>query len=120
MKGMEPYKKKYPDLRCIGGSFSDNNLHWSAAKDTGIKTIQELIDKKYPIKITVGSVGTSDEFSLRKAIEGYGLTYNDIKKWGGKVFFAGYSEGSTLIRDRHVDFAFANIAPRPLISWTPK
>jgi TRAP transporter TAXI family solute receptor len=111
MKGVEPYKKTYPDIRCLGGSFSDNNLHWAAGKDTGAKTIEELIQKKHPIKITVGSVGTSDEFSLRKILECYGVTYDDIKKWGGKVFFAGYSEGSTLLKDRHVDFAFANIAP---------
>jgi len=111
MNGVEPYKKKYPDIRSIGGSFSDNNLHWAAGKDTGATTIEELIAKKHPIKITVGTVGTSDEFSLRKILEGYGVTYADIKKWGGKVFFAGYSDGSSLLKDRHVDFAFANIAP---------
>jgi TRAP transporter TAXI family solute receptor len=111
MKGSEPYDKTYPDIRCIGGSFSDNNLHWAAAKDTGTKTIQELIEKKAPIKITVGTVGTSDEFSLRKALESYGVTYKDIKKWGGKVFFAGYSDATSLLKDRHVDYAFANIAP---------
>ena len=111
MTGIEPYKKKYPDIRCIGGSFSDNNLHWAAGQDTGAKTIEELIVSKRPIKITVGTVGTSDEFSLRKILEGYGVTYKDIKSWGGKVFFAGYSDASTLLKDRHVDYAFANIAP---------
>jgi TRAP transporter TAXI family solute receptor len=111
MQGMEPYDKKYPDIRCIGGSFSDNNLHWAAAKDTGATSIEELIVNKKPIRITVGTVGTSDEFSLRKVLESYGVTYDDIKKWGGKVFFAGYSEATSLLKDRHVDYAFANIAP---------
>ncbi|MFH1931089.1 MAG: TAXI family TRAP transporter solute-binding subunit [Pseudomonadota bacterium] len=110
-KGVEPYDRTYPDLMAIGGSLSKTNLHWVAAKDTGVRTIKELIEKKYPMKITVNPVGTTDEFSLRKILEFYGYTYKDIKKWGGKVFFAGYSDAVSLLKDRHVDFGFANIGP---------
>ena len=111
LNGIEPYDKGYPDVRSIGGSFSDNHVHWVAAKDTGTESIQELIDKKLPIRIAVSPVGSVDEFSLRKILEIYGVTYGDIRKWGGKVFFAGYSNASSLLKDRHVDFAASIIAP---------
>ena len=111
LKGIEPYDKMYPDIRSIGGTFSDNHVHWVAAKDTGAKSIQELIDKKAPIRIAVSPVGSVDEFSLRKILEIYGVTYKDMRSWGGKVFFAGYSNASSLLKDRHVDFAASIIAP---------
>lgn len=110
IKGTEPYKKPYPDIRSIGGTFSDNNVHWVAGKETGVKTVQELIEKKMPIRVSVSPVGSVDEFSLRKILEIYGVSYRDIRGWGGRVFFAGYSNAASLLKDRHVDYAVSILA----------
>ncbi len=68
------------------------------------------IEKKMPIRVSVSPVGSVDEVSLRKILEIYGVSYRDIRGWGGKVFFAGYSNAASLLKDRHVDYAVSILA----------
>jgi len=44
-------------------------------------------------------------------LEYYGYTYDDVKSWGVKIFFAGYAEEINMFKDRHIDVAIVNIAP---------
>lgn len=112
VKGMDPYKKKYPDIRSLGGSFSDNYLHVMAAEDTGVMTMEELKDYPKPLRVSPGKIGVSGEFTFRKILEDYFKTsYDGIKAKGGKVLFFGYTEIATNLKDRHIDFACINIAP---------
>lgn len=61
LKGEDPYKEAYPDIRVLGGSFGDTYLHFMAAEDTGITSIDKIVEKKYPMKIGVGRAGVSGE-----------------------------------------------------------
>jgi len=111
-EGTDPYKKKYGDIMAIGGSFSDNFLHVMAAEDTGVTTIRGIIEYPKPIRVSPGKIGVSGEFTFRKVLEDYFKTsYQAIKKKGGTVFHAGYTEIATNLKDRHIDFACINIAP---------
>ena len=110
-KGQDPYDKPMPDLRSLGGSFSDQFMHIMAAEDTGVKTVQEFVNYPKPIRVGPGKVGVSGEWSLVKVLEFYKSSYDVIKKNGGKVDFTGYTEIATNLKDRHLDFAAINIAP---------
>ncbi|MFA5027922.1 MAG: TAXI family TRAP transporter solute-binding subunit [Candidatus Methylomirabilota bacterium] len=110
-KGQDPYDKPMPDLRSLGGSFSDQSMHIMAAEDTGVKTVQEFVNYAKPIRVGPGKVGVSGEWSLVKALKFYKSSYDEIKKKGGKVLFTGYTEIATNLQDRHIDFAAINIAP---------
>ncbi len=82
-----------------------------AGKKTGVRTVQELIEKKLPIRVSVSPVGSVDEFSLRKILEIYGVSYRDIRGWGGRVFFAGYSNAASLLKEE--DYAYSRgVIPR--------
>ena len=112
IKGEDPYKEPYPNIRVLGGSFGDTYLHFMAAEDTGITSIDKIVEKKYPIKIGVGRAGVSGEWAFRKFMEKYyKVTYADIKAWGGTVSLTGYPEIATNLKDRHLDFGFINISP---------
>jgi hypothetical protein len=112
LKGEDPYKEKYPDLRVLGGSFGDTYLHFMVAEDTGITSIDRIVEKKHPMKIGVGRAGVSGEWAFRKFMEKYyKVSYADIKSWGGTVSLTGYPEIATNLKDRHLDFGFINIAP---------
>ena len=53
---------------------------------------------------------------LLLAFSYYKLGYGDIVKWGGKVMHTGYNDQATMIKDRHVDAIWENIAiPAPAI-----
>jgi len=112
IKGEDPYKEKYADLRVLGGSFGDTYLHLMAGEDKGITSIDKIVEKKYPMKIGVGRAGVSGEWAFRKFMEKYyKVSYADIKSWGGAVALTGYPEIATNLQDRHLDFGFINIAP---------
>jgi len=106
-KGLDPYNKQYGNVRAIAGSFMDNPMTFIAGENTGITTIDEfigLIKEKKAVKIAVTITGGWDDWGLRKILGYYGLTYEDIKKAGGKIFQVGYSERTTLLKDRHIDY----------------
>ncbi len=39
----------------------------------------------------------------REMLGQYGMTYDTIKEWGGKVNFASHADMSSLYRDRHIE-----------------
>jgi hypothetical protein len=67
-----------------------------------------VIRKKLPIRFATLTPGTASEFVIRLLFEkGYGVTWSDIKSWGGRVEFASYTEGANLLCDNNLDmFAF--------------
>ncbi|MBW2307153.1 MAG: TAXI family TRAP transporter solute-binding subunit [Deltaproteobacteria bacterium] len=110
-KGKKPYDKKHPNIRTIAGGFGLNPLQFVVTKDTGITSIEDLIKKKHPLKFAADRVGTTDEWSTRTVLEFYKTSYEDIKKWGGKVMHLGYGDIETQIKDRNADATFVMIAP---------
>ncbi len=118
MDGTEPYTAadKNTDIRGVLAGFSFTYLTLAVADEVPFTTFDEFIQKKYPLKIAVDRVGTTDEWSLRLALLSYGVTYDDLKKWGGSVVFTGYGDQATNMKDKHVDAVWENIsAPSPTI-----
>ena len=110
-KGKKPFKKAYPNIRTVAGGFGLNPLQFVITQDTGIVSIDDLVQKKFPLKFAADRKGTTDEWSCKTVLEFYKITYNDIKKWGGKVMHLGYGDIETQIKDRNADATFVMIAP---------
>ena len=113
LKGLAPvYKKPNPDVRSLGGIFGIYHIHVLGAADKGITTMTELADmvkagKK--IKLAAPMKGTSDLPLMNTILAFYGISLDDIKKAGGKVFHAVYSDMVNLYKDKHVDFVFTHL-----------
>ena len=112
-KGLAPvYKKANPDVRSLGGIFGIYHIHVLGAKDKGITTMAQLADmikagKK--IKLAAPMKGTSDLPLMNTILDFYGISLKDIKKAGGKVFHAVYSDMVNLYKDKHVNFVFTHL-----------
>jgi TRAP transporter TAXI family solute receptor len=112
-KGLAPvYKEANPDVRSLGGIFGIYHIHVMGAKDEGVTTMAQLADmikagKK--IKLAAPMKGTSDLPLMNTIMAFYGISLKDIKKAGGKVFHAVYSDMVNLYKDRHVDFVFTHL-----------
>jgi TRAP transporter TAXI family solute receptor len=119
LDGTEPFKPqdKYPDIRSVIGGFSFTYLTFAVAQDVPLNSLEELLQKKYPLKIAVDRVGTTDEWSLRSTLKLLGATYDDIRKWGGSITFTGYNDQADLMKDKHVNAVWQNIAaPSPSLA----
>ncbi len=53
--------------------------------ETGISTLEDLVAKKYPVKLIIKKNGTLGELSAEKVLEAVGVTFDDIISWGGIV-----------------------------------
>lgn len=78
---------------------------------TGITTVEELVEKKYPVNIAVKSQGAFGELACSKVFEVLGVTYDDIKSWGGSVTNTGTDAIVSLLKDGKADLTIDHIAP---------
>lgn len=112
-KGLAPvYKTANPDVRSLGGIFGIYHIHVMGAEKTGVTSMAQLADmvkagKK--IKVAAPMKGTSDLPLMNTILDFYGISLKDIKKAGGKVFHAVYSDMVSLYKDKHVDFVFTHL-----------
>lgn len=74
-------------------------LHVVVPADCPVSTFRELVEQKYPIKLSVGTQGSGIETLMRKLLAYYGVTYDDIASWGGKVEYLNIGDASTLFTD---------------------
>ena len=80
------YKEKIP-LRAIGVFPSWDRLVFAIHPRTGIRSLEELKAKQYPLRISTREGGKfhSTLFAIDEALQGYGLSFRDIEAWGGKI-----------------------------------
>ncbi len=74
-------------------------FHLAVSEDAPVNTLEEIIEQKYPLKISVGAQGSGIESLFRKILQSYGVTYEDIESWGGRIEFLSMSEAATLFKD---------------------
>lgn len=86
-------------------------VHIVVAKDTGIRSFQTIVEKKTPLKWGGGGIGESSEVFLRQILGFYGLTYDDLKSWGGQVRLVPMNEGLEAFKDGQLN---AQITPSNL------
>jgi TRAP-type uncharacterized transport system substrate-binding protein len=81
------YKKKIP-LRAIGVFPSWDRLVFAVRKETGIHSLAEIKEKKYPLRVSSRQGGNfhSTLFAIDQVLNEYGFSLKDIEKWGGKIF----------------------------------
>jgi TRAP transporter TAXI family solute receptor len=103
--------RMYPGKPLPGGPL---NLSWLAVsnysmgglnvlKKTPINSFPELKEKKYPIRIAINRIGSDPYISALAVLKAYGMTIDDIKSWGGKVYFQSVSPMVKMVADGMVD-----------------
>jgi TRAP transporter TAXI family solute receptor len=104
------YKKAYTNICSLAGTLSVDYYHFLAAKDQGITTLEQFVDKIKKggkLKVAAPMTGTSEYVLTSFVLQHYGVSYDQIKKNGGTVVQAVYGDMTSLFEDRHVDYAFA-------------
>ena len=107
LRGAEPFKQPIKNLTALAYLYNWAPMQYIIRKDFaekyGIKTIQDIKEKKPPIKVAVNTRGNMVEAMNREIFEASGFTYQDIENWGGQVVFAASKEMANLMRDRRID-----------------
>ena len=84
--GVGPYRKKL-NLRAIGVFPSWDRLVFAVQKDSGIHSLDEIREKKYPLVVSTRAGGEfhATLYVINRILKAHGFSFDDIRKWGGKV-----------------------------------
>ena len=88
-RGRGFYRNKIP-LRAIGVFPTWDRLIFAVRKDTGIQSLEEVRQRKYPLKISTRRRGKlqTTVYAIEEVLNAYGMSYREIDKWGGKILEA--------------------------------
>jgi TRAP transporter TAXI family solute receptor len=116
--GKPPFKKPLTDLRLLVNPYSPSsrfqathvlaNKNW--ADEHGIKTVADIAAKKPPMKVAFNRPGNLDGDVALSTLAVYGITQDNIKKWGGQVVRAASQEMTSLMLDRRLDMVVVGIS----------
>jgi len=102
VEGIDPYEEKHANLQGLI-FFGGIPMAWCLVnEDLPINSIDELKEKSFPIELGTSTPLSSPELATRRVLEDYGITYDDIRSWGGKVTFGSYADVTNLIKDGHL------------------
>lgn len=112
IEGREAYTEKLDNLRGLVGGLDTYYLVAVATKKLGISSVREIHDRKLGVKVYTQPVGALGEFAGRQLLRAVGVTYNDIKGWGGSTQHVGYNIIVDAFKDGRADILFAVITPK--------
>lgn len=110
--GTEEYKKdnkKRDNIRGVAGYLDEYFVGIVARKDLGITDLAQLKEKKPKLNLMTVPVGGLGEVANRLILEAYGMTYNDIKSWGGSVEHTDFNAIADAFRDGKADMFMQTI-----------
>ena len=112
LEGREAYDAKLDNLRALVGGLDTYYLNAIVAKKLGITSLKDVKDRKIPVKFTTQPVGSLGEFAARQLLKEYGITYADIKAWGGSVTNVNYNIIVDAFKDGRADLLIAVVTPK--------
>jgi TRAP transporter TAXI family solute receptor len=111
-EGREAFTDRHENLRALVGGLDTYYLVAVASKKLGIASVREIRDRKLPVRIYTQPVGALGEFAGRQLLRAAGVTYNDVKGWGGSTQHVGYNIIVDAFKDGRADILFAVITPK--------
>lgn len=69
----------------LGHDFINVMFTQKFVSETGISTVEELVERQYPVRLIIKKDGTLGELSAERVFEALGVTFEDIVSWGGVV-----------------------------------
>jgi hypothetical protein len=112
LDGKEAFTEKLDGLRGLVGGLDTYYLVAVASKRLGLASVRELRERKLPVKVYTQPVGALGEFAGRQVLRAAGLSYNDIKSWGGSTQHVGYNVIIDAFKDGRADILFAVVTPK--------
>lgn len=106
LHGMEPYKKQLVNISSIANIQDIARFHIICSKKLDVDSLDELLERKLPVKLDRGKPGQIQHEIGKRLLAEYGLTYDDIEKWGGHVSGVSNNDLVSFMQDGTIDIIF--------------
>jgi len=112
-RGTEPYAgKPNPNLRAVAAVMPKNLYQFCVSKRSGLTSLADIKDKKFPLRISVDDKGSTADLVTREMFKAYGFSYKNIESWGGKIFYLSGEKTFEMMSDGRMD-AMPDALPCP-------
>ena len=109
--GAKPYKKAINNTRVLFRVYTPASrfqmdffaVTKSFADKHGVKTVQDIVSKKLPIRIAINRRGNMDADVGEAAMNLMGISRAKVEGWGGQVVHAASKEIVSLVSDKRLD-----------------
>lgn len=110
-EGTEPYTDKTRDgIRSVLGGLDEYYFAIVASKKSGITDLAKMKEEKPKIHLMTVPVGGLGELMTRFTLNSYGITYDDIKAWGGSVEHTDFNAIVDAFRDGKADMFMQTVS----------
>ena len=117
LRGEDPYDVELETIRGLSLIYKDSAFHFLLNRNTGLRSIEDIKNQRYPLRLSVIYRGSLMEIASRTVLEAYGISYEDIESWGGKVFFRALRPSLELMKDGRLDAVSLTVQyPQTLIN----
>ncbi|MBI4593774.1 MAG: TAXI family TRAP transporter solute-binding subunit [Candidatus Rokubacteria bacterium] len=110
--GKEAYDTKLENLRGLVGGLDTYYLVALTQKKLNLNSLKDIKDKKLAVKVYTQPVGALGEFGGRQLLRAYGISYADLRSWGGSTTHVGYNVIVDAFKDGRADMLLAVITPK--------
>lgn len=109
MNGAGLYQEEgpLPDIRAIAKGWGVTVSNFIVFQNGDIDSINEVFANKQALNWGVPKKGSLDEHIASKILGYFDVTYDDLREWGGEVYFGGYSDLVRFATDGHLDVLFS-------------
>lgn len=80
-------------------------------KDFPANSIEEIKEKKLAIKLMTTGKASTPALGTERILAAYGISLDDISKWGGNISYMNYADATQHIADGHADGIIAPVVP---------
>lgn len=98
-----PFEQPMPNLRSMYVTQDQLFFYAIVRKDLPVDSVGEIIKKKQPVKLGTLKPGNAAELCWRTTFESQGVSWDNIKAWGGEIFFGAWAELVTKVKNGELD-----------------
>lgn len=103
--GTAPFERSYPEVRAIALIYRDAAFHFVVSEESGIHDLKDIRERRFPLRVGLNTRGSLMELATRTALEAYDIKYDDVRGYGGNVFFYPLNETYGMMKDGRMDAA---------------
>lgn len=101
--GVVAYEEAYDNLTVLLGGLDQYFIGVVTPEAAKINSIKDIAANKTKVNVYTNPPGGLGAFGGELVLNAYGITFDDIKNWGGMVSQTGYDAIKTALQDRKCD-----------------
>jgi TRAP transporter TAXI family solute receptor len=109
-EGKVAYKEPMTNLRGLAGGVDSFYQAIVVNRDVDISSLKELKEKKLSVRLFTTRPFGAGKFGAGLVLDAYGMSFDDIKSWGGRVEHTTFTAIIAAFKDRRADIFMHSIS----------